>query len=38
MQKINWNDTRNLISKLTFRRIGNALKVFPFSSFAKIQK
>ncbi len=27
MSQFNWNDTRNLISKLTFRRIGNALKV-----------
>lgn len=31
MPKLNWNDSRNFVSKLTFRRVWNGIKVF--SSF-----
>lgn len=36
MQQPNWNDSRNFISKLTFRRVWNGIKVFSSFQLSRI--
>ncbi len=36
MPKLNWNDSRNFVSKLTFRRVWNGIKVFSSFQLSRV--
>jgi len=36
MPKLNWNDSRNFVSKITFRRVWNGIKVFSSFQLSRV--